>query len=148
MAPLHKKGRPAWDFKNAADIMRLHPGLKHNFTVMQHASVCQRLFQLRMDEVGNTEWTGKVAKAGKTGHPFRLPAGVHPMSNNSRLTKIIATMPTFNAHGLDPTWAEPKAELVQQFFDNLSEGTVYAELEHILPTADEEVGIWPLGQRR
>ena len=121
------------------DIMRLRPGLKHKFMVMQHASVCQRLFQLKMDEDGNAEWAGKAAKACKTGHPFRLPAGVHPMSNNSCLTEIIATMPTFNAHGLYPTWAEPKAEVVQQFFDNLSEGSVRDEPELIHPTIDREV---------
>ena len=41
---LHNKGRPAWDFRNVADIMRLRPGLKHNFTVMGHAYFCQSLF--------------------------------------------------------------------------------------------------------
>nr|XP_020152190.1 uncharacterized protein LOC109737472 [Aegilops tauschii subsp. strangulata] len=30
-------------------------------------------------------------------------------------------MPDFNAHGLDPSWAEPEAEQVQEFFDKLSE---------------------------
>ena len=44
IAPLHNKGRPDWDFRNAADVMRLRPGLKHNFTVLQHAHLCQRLF--------------------------------------------------------------------------------------------------------
>ena len=28
IAPLHNKGRPAWDFRNAADIMRLRTALK------------------------------------------------------------------------------------------------------------------------
>jgi hypothetical protein len=44
IAPLHNKGRPAWLFTNAADIMTLRPGLDHNFTVMGHAHFCQRLF--------------------------------------------------------------------------------------------------------
>ena len=44
IAPLHNKGRPAWLFTNPADIMRLRPGLDHNFTVMEHAHFCQRLF--------------------------------------------------------------------------------------------------------
>ena len=61
------------------------------------------------------------------------------MSNNSHLTEIIAMMPAFNTHDLDPTRAEPKAELVQQFFDNLSKGSIHAELELIRPTTDEEV---------
>ena len=43
IAPLHNKGRPAWLFQNAADIMRLLPGLNHNFTVMGHAHFCQRI---------------------------------------------------------------------------------------------------------
>ena len=44
IAPLHNKGRPAWLFTIAADIMRLRPGLDHNLTVMRHAHLCQRLF--------------------------------------------------------------------------------------------------------
>ena len=44
IAPLHKKGRPTWDFRNAADIMRLRTGLKHNLTVMGHSWYCRRLF--------------------------------------------------------------------------------------------------------
>ena len=69
---------------NPADIMRLPPGLDHNFTVMGHAHFCQRLFQLDVGGDGRAERSGKAAKVGKKGHPFRLPAGVHPMSNNSR----------------------------------------------------------------
>ena len=34
ITPLHNKGRPAWDFRNVADIMRLCPGLNPNFTVL------------------------------------------------------------------------------------------------------------------
>jgi hypothetical protein len=34
IAPLQNKGRPAWDFKNAADVMRLYPGLNNNLTVL------------------------------------------------------------------------------------------------------------------
>jgi hypothetical protein len=44
--------------------------------------------------------------ADKTGKPFRLPAGVIPLCNNSALTSIIAMMPVFNAHGLDNTGEE------------------------------------------
>ena len=55
IAPLHNKGRPAWLFRNAADIMRLRPGLNHNFTVMRHAHLCQRLFQLDVYHNGRAE---------------------------------------------------------------------------------------------
>ena len=65
IAPLHNKGRPAWLFRNAADIMRLRTGLKHNFTVMGHAHFCQRIFQLDVFSDGRAERTGKAAKAGK-----------------------------------------------------------------------------------
>ena len=44
IAPLHNKGRLAWLFTNAADIMRLRPDLDHNLTAMRHALFCQRLF--------------------------------------------------------------------------------------------------------
>ena len=95
--------------------------------VMQHAALCQRLFQLKVD------------KTGKAEKPFRLPAGVIPLCNNSALTSIIAMMPVFNAHGLDQTWAEPDAEQVQEFFDNLSERAIREETNFIRPTTDEEV---------
>ena len=87
IAPLHNKGRPAWDFRNTADIMRLRPGLNHNFTVLQYAHLCQRLFQLKVDEVGRVERTSKAEKTGKAGKAgkflFGLPVGVVPLSNNS-----------------------------------------------------------------
>ena len=70
------------------------------------------------------------------------------MSNNSCQTAIIAMMPYFNAHGLDPAWAEPPVEKVQEFFDTLSEGyvcdeplliqdTTKAELDYIAASAAE-----------
>ena len=37
IALLHKKGRPAWDFRNAANMMRLRTGLQNNFTVLGHS---------------------------------------------------------------------------------------------------------------
>ena len=127
IAPLHNKGRPAWLFTNAADIMRLRPGLDHNFTMMGHAHFCQRLFQVDVGRDREVERTGKVAraaaKAGKVlkGPLFKLPAGVVPLCNNSRRTEIIAMMPDFNAHGLVPNWAEPPEDQVQEFFDTLEE---------------------------
>nr|XP_040243972.1 leucine zipper putative tumor suppressor 2-like [Aegilops tauschii subsp. strangulata] len=51
-------------------ILRLRPGLNHNFTVLQHAHLCQRLFQLKVDEVGRVERTSKSL--------FGLPVGVVP----------------------------------------------------------------------
>ena len=101
IVPLHNKGRPAWLFQNAADIMRLRPGLNHNFTVMGHAHFCQWIFQLDVNREGWAERSGKAAKAGKVvkGPLFGLPAGVVPLRNNSRQTDIIAMMPDYNAHG-------------------------------------------------
>ena len=88
-------------------------------------------FQLKVDEAGGVKRTGKAEKAGKAvkagGSLFGLPAGVVPLRNNSCQTAIIAMMPDFNAHGLDPSWAEPEAERVQAFFDNLSERYVHDE---------------------
>ena len=44
IAPLQNKGRPAWDFKNAADIMRLRPGLNNNLTSLAaHSSLPQTI---------------------------------------------------------------------------------------------------------
>ena len=38
IATLHNKGRPAWEYRNAANIMRLRPGLNTNLTVIQLSS--------------------------------------------------------------------------------------------------------------
>ena len=35
IAPLQERGRPAWEFKNSANIMRLRLGLSYNFTIME-----------------------------------------------------------------------------------------------------------------
>ena len=67
IAPLQERGRPAWEFKNAADIMRLRPGLNFNFTVLELNAMLQELFKYDPQ------------------HPevFRLPGGVVPLCNNS-----------------------------------------------------------------
>lgn len=119
IAPLQNKGRPAWDFRNAADIMRLRPGLNSNLTFLQHAALCQRLF--------GSEAVGKP------------PASIVPLCNNSALASIVAMMPAFDAHSLDGTWIEPSAEQAQYFFDNLMERAIHAEENLIRPTTKEEV---------
>ena len=113
--------------------MRLRPSLDHNLTVVRHAHLCQRIFQLDVGCDGEVQRTDKVAraaaKAGKVvkGPLFKFPAGVVPLSNNSRRNDIIAMMPEFNAHGLVPNWAEPAEGQVQEFFDTLEEKYVSAE---------------------
>lgn len=107
IAPLQNKGRPAWDFKNAIDIMRLHPGLNNNLTVLQHTTLCHALF--RPD--------------GKT----TLPARIIPLCNNSALSSIIAMMPECNTHGFVGDWVAPSEERVQKFFDNLTEKAIREE---------------------
>ena len=119
--------------------MRLHPGLNYNFTVIQHVSLWHKLFQLKVDKAGEAEKTDKGDKTSKADNPFRLPAGVVRLSNNSCLTSIIAMMPVFNAHCLDQTWAEPDAAWVQEFFDNLSKRPIREEPQLIHDTTDEEV---------
>ena len=61
IAPPHDKGRPAWLFVNAADIMRLRPGLDNNLVVLRHSHLCQRIFQLEVDDEGEVERSGKLA---------------------------------------------------------------------------------------
>ena len=145
IAPLHNKGKPAWLFTNAADIMRLCPGLDHNFTVMGHAHFCQRFFHLDVNRDGEVERSGKAAraaaKAGKVakGPLFKLPARVVPLSNSSRRTDIIAMMPDFNAHGLDPSWVEPEEIQVQESFSTLHEGYVTDEPRLVQDTTQAEL---------
>src|SRR3954467_9840212 len=45
IAPLQEKGRPAWEFQNAADIMRLPPSLNFNFTVLELDGTLRELFK-------------------------------------------------------------------------------------------------------
>ena len=48
-------------------------------------------------------------------------------------------MPVLNAHSLGPTWAEPEAELVQEFFDILLVRYVRDEPQLIRDTTEEEL---------
>ena len=77
-----------------------------------------------------------------------MQAGVVPLGNNSHQTDIIAMMPDFTAHGLDPSWAEREEDQVQEFFDTLVEMYVreepwliqditQAELDYIIAKATE-----------
>ena len=43
--------------------MRLRPGLENNLTVLQHAHLCQQIFQLKVDNAGEVERSGKLARA-------------------------------------------------------------------------------------
>ena len=45
IAPLQERGRPAWEFQNSADIMRLHPGLNFSFTVLELDAMLLELFK-------------------------------------------------------------------------------------------------------
>jgi hypothetical protein len=134
IAPLQDRKRPAWDFKNAADIMRLRPGLNYNFTVLELEAMLQELFKWDPE---HPEW-------------FRLPQTIVPLCNNSSLSRIISMMPLFDSHGLDPTWKVPGEMEEREFFDNLVErpinkdekkgltrDTTDAELARIATRAEE-----------
>ena len=77
IAPLQERRRPAWEFQNSADIMRLRPGLNFNFTVLELDAMLKELFK---HDPQHPEW-------------FRLPQGVIPLCNNSSLDRICAMMP-------------------------------------------------------
>ena len=66
----NNKGRPAWLFQNAAAIMRLRPGLNHNFTVMGHAHFCQQIFQL---DVNHDGWAERSARLRRLARSSRGP---------------------------------------------------------------------------
>src|SRR3954467_4119336 len=108
IAPLQERGKPAWEFRNAADIMRLRPGLNYNFTVLEHDAMLKELFEHGPD---HPEW-------------FRPPPGVVPLCNNSSLSRILAMMPLCDSHGIDVTWQEPPEGVVRAFFDGLVERPV------------------------
>jgi hypothetical protein len=119
IAPLQDKGRPAWQFVNAADVMRLRPGMDHNLTIMQHGSLMQKLF------------------GSATAAP--LPKDVVPLCNNSRLSRILAMMPALDAHSVDERWAVPSDDLVQQFFNNLSEKAIHDNENLVAATTPREM---------
>ena len=123
IAPLQERGRPAWEFKNSADIMRLRPGLNYNFTVLELDAMLLELFKRDPQ------------------HPFTLPRGVVQLCNNSSLDRIRAMMPLCDSHGIVPTWQEPADDVVQAFFDNLEEVPVHADEQKSLTrdTTDEEL---------
>jgi len=76
IAPLQERKRAAWEFENAADIMRLHPGLNYNFTVLELNAMLQAQFKY---DSAHPEW-------------FALPPGVVPLCNSSALSAIRAAM--------------------------------------------------------
>ena len=123
IAPLQERGRPAWEFKNSADIMRLRPGLNYNFTVLELDAMLLELFKRDPQ------------------HPFTLPRGVVPLCNNSSLDRIRAMMPLCDSHGIVPTWQEPADDVVRAFFDTLEELPVRADEQKSLTrdTTDEEL---------
>ena len=91
--------------------MRLRPGLNFNFTVLELDAMLRELFTYDPD---HPEW-------------FRLPQGIVPLCNNSSLNRIIAMMPLFDSHGLNPTWEVPEEIRVREFFDSLEERPVDKE---------------------
>jgi hypothetical protein len=48
-------------------------------------------------------------------------------------------MPAFNSHSLDPTWKDPEAADIQQFFDTLVEKPVREEKNLIRNTTEAEI---------
>jgi hypothetical protein len=131
IAPLQDRKRPAWEFKNAADIMRLRPGLNFNFTILELEAMLQELFKWDPE---HPEW-------------FRLPQRIVPLCNNSSLSRIITMMPLLNAHGLDPTWVEPSEERVRDFFDNLVERPVRKDEQEGLIRATTEAELAYIANR-
>ena len=101
IAPLQERGRPAWEFKNSADIMRLRPGLNFNFTVLELDAMLLELFKRDPQ------------------HPFMLPRNVVPLCNNYSLDRIRAMMPLCDSHGIAPTRQEPADDVVQSVLRRL-----------------------------
>ena len=119
IAPLQKRARFAWEYKNAADVMRLHTGLGNNLTVLQHASLRHQLFRA----------------SGK----FDLPEGVVPLCINSAKDSILAMMPSCNAHGVEGGWQEPSAKDVQAWLASLTERPTRKEVDLVRDTTEEEL---------
>ena len=109
IAPLQERRRPAWEFQNSADIMRLRPGLNFNFMVLELDAMLLELFKRDPQ------------------HLFMLPRDVVPLCNNSSLDRIRAMMPLCDSHGIAPTWQEPVDDVVRAFFDDLVEVPVRAD---------------------
>ena len=123
IAPLQNRKRPAWDFKNATDIMRLRPGLNQNLTVLEHGFLMRELFKCDPKHQEN----------------LRLPSNIIPLCNNSVLSIIVAMMPLCNAHSVEATWDVPEEVDVRQFFDTLVEKPVREERNLVRDTTEQEL---------
>ena len=119
IAPLQQRGRQAWEYKNAADMMRLYPGLPNNLTVLEHNWLICRLFN--------------------KGCNHALPETVFPLCNNTARDSILAMMPACNAQGLEATWQQPKDAIVEEWFNNLVETPRRMEDDLIHPTKENEL---------
>jgi hypothetical protein len=125
IAPLQQRGRPASEWKNPADIMRLRPGLINNFTILQHDFFMRELFKQEIDPE-------KREKA------FTLPKHIVPLCNNSALSPIIAMMPRCNAHSVEVTWDVPSELNVRQFFDTTVEKPIRDEKKWLVRDTTEQ----------
>src|SRR4051812_14109901 len=105
IAPLQDRKRPAWEYGNAADIMRLRPGLNFNFTSLELKGMVRELFK---HDPAHPEW-------------FRGPRGVVPLCNSTARDSLRAMMPACDSHGVDRTWIPLEPIVVLNFFDNLTE---------------------------
>ena len=119
IAPLQQRGRRAWEYKNAADTMRLYPGLPNNLTVLEHNWLICRLFN--------------------KGCNHTLPEMVIPLCNNTARDSILAMMPACNAQGLEATWQQPEDAIVEEWFNNLVETPRRMEDDLIHPTKENEL---------
>ena len=83
ISPLQEWDRPAWLYGDAADRMRLLPGLANNLSVYGHGWLCDQLF-------------GRFKL-------FKLPATVIPLNINCAWDQILKWMPDYNAEGVAGT---------------------------------------------
>ncbi|KAE8786997.1 hypothetical protein D1007_39055 [Hordeum vulgare] len=67
---------------------------------------------------------------------FILPPSIILLCNNSLKDAIVAMMPACNVHGVDPMWRAPTKEVVQAWFDDLTEACVRDEGSMILATIE------------
>lgn len=118
IAPLQKRDRFAWEYKNAADWMRLYPSVANNLTVMSHAWLCEQLFH----------------KAG-TSH---LPARIVPLHINSAIDQILKWMPDCNANGVKADWQLPSLEDEMEWASSLEEKAIRKETDFTKGTTEEE----------
>lgn len=121
LAPLQRRSRLAWEYKNASDTMRLRPSLANNLTVLDHDYVIRKIFN--------------------KGCTHKLPDMVLSLCNNTARDSILAMMSACNAQGILADWVRPEEAIEDKWYADLAETPEREETGLIHPTKQYDLDL-------